>query len=76
MNLYNIAQVDKSRFAFPLEIQRKITGETSMSWTAFVARFKDGRHLGFGTTWNWEFFDLTEDFNADDIVEIDRKSVV
>jgi hypothetical protein len=41
-----------------------------MSWTAFVAKFKDGRHLSFGTTWNWEFFDLPDDFNAADIVEI------
>lgn len=70
VNHYDIAKVDKSRFAFPLEIQKQIKGETSMSWTAFVAKFKDGRHLSFGTTWNWEFFDLPDDFNSDDIVEI------
>jgi len=70
VNHYDIAKVDKSRFAFPLDIQKQIKGETSMSWTAFVAKFKDGRHLSFGTTWNWEFFDLPDDFKADDIVEI------
>ncbi len=70
VNHYDIAKVDKSRFAFPLEIQKQIKGETSMSWTAFVAKFKDGRHLSFGTTWNWEFFDLPDDINAEDIVEI------
>ena len=70
VNHYDIAKVDKSRFAFPLDIQKQIKGETSMSWTAFVAKFKDGRHLGFGTTWNWEFFDLPDDFQAEDIVEI------
>ncbi len=70
VNHYDIAKVDKSRFAFPLDVQKQIKGETSMSWTAFVAKFKDGRHLSFGTTWNWEFFDLHDDFNAEDIVEI------
>jgi hypothetical protein len=70
VNHYDIAKVDKSRFAFPLDVQKQIKGETSMSWTAFVAKFKDGRHLSFGTTWNWEFFDLPNDFNAEDIVEI------
>lgn len=70
VNHYDIAKVDNSRFAFPLDIQKQIKGETSMSWTAFVAKFKDGRHLSFGTTWNWEFFDLPDDFNAEDIVEI------
>ena len=70
VNHYDIARVNKSRFAFPLDIQKQIKSETSMSWTAFVAKFKDGRHLGFGTTWNWEFFDLPGDFKAEDIVEI------
>jgi hypothetical protein len=70
VNHYDIAKVDKSRFAFPLDVQKQIKGETSMSWTAFVAKFKDGRHLSFGTTWNWEFFDLPDDFNAENIVEI------
>jgi hypothetical protein len=70
VNHYDIAKVDKSRFAFPLDVQKQIKGETSMSWTAFVAKFKDGRHLSFGTTWNLEFFDLPDNFNAENIVEI------
>jgi hypothetical protein len=70
VNYYDIIEVDKSRFAFPLRVQKQIQGETSMSWTAFVAKFKDGRHLGFGATWNWEFFDLPDSYNANDIVEI------
>jgi hypothetical protein len=48
----------------------KIQGETSMSWTAFVAKFKDGRQLSFGTTWNWEYFDLPNDYDSNDIIEI------
>ena len=70
LNHYDIATVDKSRFAFPLSIQKKIQGETAMSWTAFVAKFKDGRQLSFGTTWNWEYFDLPNDYDSNDIVEI------
>jgi hypothetical protein len=70
INYHDLAQVDKSRFAFPLEMQKQIKGETSMNWTAFVARFKDGRHLSFGTTWNLEFFDLPDDFSAEDIIDI------
>jgi len=70
VNHYDIAKVNKSRFAFPLDIQMQIKGETSMGWTAFVAKFKDGRYLSFGTPWNWEFFDLPNDFNIEDIIEI------
>ncbi len=76
VNHYDIAKVDKSRFAFPLSIQKLIKGETSMGWTAFVAKFKDCRHLSFGTTWNWEFFDLPDDYAANEIVEIINDSYV
>lgn len=76
VNHYDIGKVEKSRFAFPISIQNQIKGETSMSWTAFVAKFKDGRHLSFGTTWNWEFFDLPENYLVDDIVEIINHSYI
>lgn len=70
INYYDIIEITKSRFAFPLSIQKQIQGETSMSWTAFVAKFKDGRNLGFGTTWNLEFFNLPEGYDANEIEEI------
>lgn len=53
-----------------MKIQKQIQGETSMAWTAFVARFKDGRLLSFGTTWNWEYFDLPEGYHSENIDEI------
>jgi hypothetical protein len=74
INGYDVSKVTKSRFAFPLEIQKQIKGETSMGWTAFVARLSDGRYLSFGTTWHLEFFDLPDGYNADDIVEIINNS--
>lgn len=70
LNHYDIATIDKSRYAFPMHIQRQIKSETSMGWTAFVAKFKDGRYLGFGTDWILEFFDLPDNYLAEDIVEI------
>lgn len=50
VNHYDILNVTESRFAFPLEIQKQIKGETAMSWTAFVARFNDNRLLSFRTS--------------------------
>jgi hypothetical protein len=76
LNYYDISAVSKSRYAFPLSIQRQIKGETSMMWTAFVAKFKNGDYLSFGTTWNYEFFDLPDLASADDIVEIINHSYV
>lgn len=70
INHYDIADISKSRFAFPLSVQKQIKGETSMGWTAFVAKFKDGRLLSFGTTWDLDFFDLPADCEAEDIEEI------
>ncbi len=70
INHYDIAGIHKSRFAFPLSVQKQIKGETSMGWTAFVAKFKDGRLLSFGTTWRIDFFDLPPDYEVEDIDEI------
>ena len=64
LSWYNIAKVEKSRFAFPAAIQQEIKGETSMGWTAFVVKFKDGRYLSFGTTWYDDFFDMPESISS------------
>lgn len=70
INIYDIANVTKSRFEMPLEVYKKVEGETAMSWTVFVAEFEDGRKLSFGTRWNWQFFDLPEGFNFSGIKNI------
>lgn len=70
VNGYEIAAALKSRFAFSFEVLQQIKEETTMGWTAFVARFRDGRCLGFGTRWSYDFFDLPEGYDADQIVEI------
>lgn len=61
INGYDIAEVLQSRFAFPFEVLRQVKGETTMGWTAFVARFSDGRCLGFGTRWSCNFLICRKD---------------
>ena len=76
VNEYDISRVEKSRYAFPLSIQSQIQGETTMGWTGFAAKMKDGKYFGFGTAFRWEFFDLPEGYSVEDIVEIVNHSYV
>jgi hypothetical protein len=76
INDYDIDRVEKSRFAFPLTIQKQIQGETTMGWTGFVAKMKDGKYFGFGTNFRWEFFQMPDNYSVDDISEIINHSYV
>jgi hypothetical protein len=76
INDYDIGKVEKSKFAFPLNIQRQIHGETTMGWTGFVGKMKDGKHFGFGTAFHWEFFQMPDGYIGDDIEEIINHSYV
>ena len=76
INEYDIERVEKSAFAFPLSIQRQIKGETTMGWTGFVAKMKDGKYFGFGSSFLWEFFQMPENYTSDDIDEIINHSYV
>jgi hypothetical protein len=76
VNEYDIDRVEKSKYAFPLAIQKQIKGETTMGWTGFAAKMKDGRHFGFGTTFLWEFFQMPEGYVVEDIEEIINHSYV
>jgi len=76
INDYDIDRVEKSKFAFPLTIQKQIQGETTMGWTGFAAKMKDGKHFGFGTNFRWEFFQMPDNYSVDDIVEIINHSYV
>ncbi|WP_155960820.1 hypothetical protein [Flavobacterium daejeonense] len=70
VNIYDIANVQESRFAIPPNVAKQIHGETAMSWTAFVAEFNDKRKLSFGTSWNMEFFDLPNDYDFKNVTNI------
>jgi len=76
INDYDIERVEKSKFAFPLTIQKQIQGETTMGWTGFAAKMKDGKYFGFGTNFRWEFFQMPDNYSVDDIVEIINHSYV
>ena len=76
INDYDILRVEKSKYALPLLIQKQITGETTMGWTGFAAKMKDGKYIGFGTSFNFEFFSLPDGYSVDDITEIINHSYV
>ena len=76
INDYDIEKVEESPFAFPIEILKTIRGETTMAWTGFVARMKDGKVFGFGTSFLMEFFQLPNGYDASDIEEIINHSYI
>ncbi|WP_348081053.1 hypothetical protein [Mucilaginibacter sp.] len=76
INCYDIARVEKSRFAIPERLMRQIEGETTMGWTGFAAKMKDGKCFGFGTNFRFEFFDLPDGYNMADVEEIISHSYV
>jgi hypothetical protein len=53
-----------------LSLLKTIHGETSMSWTSFVAEMHDGALHAYGTTFCTEFFDLPTGCKYDDIANI------
>lgn len=67
---YNIVNVERSPFAWPLNILKKINIESTRSWTAFVVEMKDGRKFNFATTFAMEFFDLPDGYTYFDIKKI------
>jgi hypothetical protein len=70
INDYDIDKVEKSKYAFPISILNQIRGETTMGWTGFVTKMKDGKHLSFGTRFSTEFFQIPENYSNEDIIEI------
>jgi hypothetical protein len=70
INHYDINSLSISPFAIPIERMTEVNGETSMGWTQFTARMKDGTEFEFGTRFSQEFFDMPEGYTAKDIVKI------
>jgi hypothetical protein len=67
---YQLKDIEISPFAWPIELLKTIHGETTMGWTAFVAEMKDGTMYSYGTSFNFEFFDLPVGHSHSDIVKI------
>lgn len=70
VNSFDIAGLERSRFAIPLARLREVRGETRMSWSQFAAVLRDGHECAFGTSFLMEFFQMPEGYSGDDIVEI------
>src|SRR5262249_49845780 len=70
INLYDVAKVEPSPYAIPVARLREIRGETTMSWTQFTVRMRDGKEFTFGTSFLREFFDMPAGYAPSDIEQI------
>jgi hypothetical protein len=76
VNDYDVATASPSRFAIPLSLLSQIRGETTMSWTGWVFRMRDGRSFSYGTTFLMEFFQLPDGYEFSDVEEVINHSFV
>jgi len=76
LNEYDIERIEISPFAFPKNILDQIQGETTMSWTGFCAKMKDGKIFGFGSRFLFDFFQMPNGYKSTDIVEIINHSYI
>jgi hypothetical protein len=53
-----------------MPLLKQIHGETTMGWTGWVFRMKDGRLFSYGSTFNMEFFQLPEGYGFSDVAEV------
>jgi hypothetical protein len=76
VNDYDVASASPSRFAIPLSLLSQIQGETTMAWTGWVFRMRDGRPFSYGTTFLTEFFQLPDGYEFSDVKEVINHSFV
>jgi hypothetical protein len=76
LDCFSIAEVEKSKFAFHASIQKQIQGETSMGWTGFVIKMKDGKYFSFGTNLSFDFFCMPDNYSGYDAQEVINHSYV
>lgn len=70
VNSFDLKSVEPSPYAWPFAILKTIQGETAMGWTAFVAEMRDGTLYSYGTSFNFEFFDLPTGYSYTDIAKV------
>jgi hypothetical protein len=76
VNDYDVAGASPSRFAIPLSLLSQIHGETTMAWTGWIFRMKDGRLFSYGTSFLMEFFQLPDGYEFSDVEEVINHSFV
>jgi hypothetical protein len=67
---YDIAALEPSPYAIPVERLREVEGETSMGWTQFGAVMNDGAAFQFGTSFHDAFFEMPEGYAGVDVSRI------
>lgn len=70
ISYYDIDRIETCRYAFPITVLSQIRGETTMGWTGFVAQMSDGKYLSFGTSFDFMFFQMPDNYSTNDIEKI------
>lgn len=76
LNEYEIDRIEISPFAFSKNILDQIEGETTMSWTGFCVKMKDGKIFAFGSRFLFDFFQMPKGYKSNDIKEIINHSYI
>ncbi len=73
---YQVSSASESKYAIPLNLLSQIHSETSMGWTGWVFKMNDGKLFSYGTSFNFEFFELPENYSFANVVEVINHSFV
>jgi hypothetical protein len=73
---YEVLAASESAFAIPRSLLSQIHGETTMGWTAWVFKMKDGRMFSYGASFRMGFFQLPEAYGFGDVLEVINHSFV
>ena len=74
INDYDVAAAEESKFAPPVELLRRIHGETTMGWTGWVFEMTDGKKFAYGSSFTMEFFQLPDGYLFKDVAEVHNHS--
>ena len=73
---YEVAEATESKYATPHALLSQIHGETTMGWTGWVFRMKDGRRFSYGSSFSFEFFQLPDGYSFEDVAEVINHSFI
>lgn len=76
VNDHQVSSASESKYAIPPNLLSQIHSETSMGWTGWVFRMNDGKLFSYGSTFNFEFFELPENYSFADVAEVINHSFV
>lgn len=74
INDYDVKSAALSKYAIPISLLSQIRGETTMGWTGWVFRMKDGQLFSYGTSFLMEFFHLPDGYSFSEVEEVIKHS--